>query len=215
MVSKILFVRFSSMGDIVLTTPVLRCTRNQWHGELEIHYLTKRPYAYLLEHNPNIDQVHRIDRSTNEILDTLRELKFDYIIDLHHNARSFFLKRKLKSLSFSFNKLNKEKWLLVNFGINQLPNKHIVDRYLETLRAFKIENDGKGLDFFIPPEDKIDSTQFPDTHKLGFMAFVIGGQHRGKKTAGRKNCSYLLGDELSNRFAGRRRRHRCCAGYSG
>lgn len=186
MLSRILIVRFSSVGDIVLTTPVVRCAREQWHGDLEIHYLTKKPYAFLLEHNPNIDRIHTIERSTNEIIDTLRELKFDYVIDLHHNARSFFLKRKLKSLSFSFNKLNKEKWLLVNFGINRLPNTHIVDRYMETLRAFKIENDQKGLDYFIPPEDEIAADQFPSTHQNGFIAFVIGGQHRGKKLPAEK-----------------------------
>jgi ADP-heptose:LPS heptosyltransferase len=168
---------------------VIRCAKEQWHGEVEIHYITKRPYAFLLEHNPYIDKVHRIDRSTNEIIDTLREIQFDYVLDLHHNARSYFLKRKLKALSFSFSKLNKEKWLLVNFGINQLPDVHIVDRYMDTLRAFKIENDGKGLDYFLPDEDRVELHTLPPEFASGYIAFVIGGQHRGKKLPPKKIAS--------------------------
>ncbi len=187
MLTKMLIVRFSSIGDIVLTTPVMRCAKEQWHGDLEIHYITKKQNAFLLEHNPYVDRIHTIERSTNEIIEELRSIGFDYIIDLHHNARSFFLKRKLKpALSFSFNKLNREKWLLVNFGINQLPDLHIVDRYLETLKAFKIKNDLRGLDYFLPNENKLNPATFPERFASGFIAFVIGGQHRGKKLPAEK-----------------------------
>lgn len=182
MQTKLLIVRFSSIGDIVLTTPVIRCVKQQWHGDVEVHYITKRQYAFLLEQNPYVDRIHTIERSTNEIIEELRDIGFDYIIDLHHNARSFFLKRKLKpALAFAFNKLNREKWLLVNFGINQLPNVHIVDRYLETLKAFKIENDKRGLDYFLPEADKVEMDKLPPEFQSGYLTFVIGGQHRGKK----------------------------------
>ncbi len=175
-------VRFSSIGDIVLTTPIIRCAKQQWHKEVEIHYITKKQNAFLLEHNPNIERVHTIERSTNEIIEELRSIGFDYIIDLHHNARSFFLKRKLKpAFAFSFNKVNREKWLLVNFGINKLPEMHIVDRYMETLKAFKIENDQRGLDYFLPDSDRVKLDSLPLEFQSGYIAFVIGGQHRGKK----------------------------------
>lgn len=198
--SRILVVRFSSAGDIVLTTPVLRCAKNQWHGEVEIHFLTKKPYAFLLENNPHVHRVHTIERSTNEIIGTLRDLQFDYIIDLHHNARSYFLKRKLGTLTFSFNKLNFEKWLLVRFGLNRLPKVHIVDRYLETLSAFKIKNDQLGLDYFIPEAAKNAVLQVPEAFRKGYLAFVIGGQHKGKKLPPEKiaricktlNCPVIL-----------------------
>lgn len=179
--TKLLIVRFSSLGDIVLTTPVVRCAKKQWHGEVEIHYLTKKQFGFLVEHNPHVDRVHTIERSTNEIIEELREIGFDYILDLHHNARSFFLKKKLKALPFEFNKLNFEKWLLVNFGINRMPKTHIVDRYMETLAPFKIENDGAGLDYFLPEEDVVDLSLLPPEFQLGYIAFVIGGTYRGKK----------------------------------
>lgn len=191
--TRILVVRFSSIGDIVLTTPVVRCAKQQWHGELEIHYLTKKKFAFLIEHNPHIDRVHTIERSTNEIIDELREIGFDYIIDLHHNARSYFLKRKLKGLAFEFNKVNFEKWLLVNFGINRLPDVHIVDRYLETLTAFKIENDDQGLDYFLPEADRVDINTLPPEFQNGYIALVIGGTYRGKKMPPQK-IARICGD---------------------
>jgi ADP-heptose:LPS heptosyltransferase len=71
---------------------------------------------------------------------------YDYIIDLHHNIRSLRIKRAIHAPSFSFNKLNFRKWLLVNLKLDLLPDKHIVDRYFSTVSDFKVVADGKGLD---------------------------------------------------------------------
>src|SRR6476659_4285037 len=99
---KFLIIRFSSIGDIVLTTPVIRCLRKTV-TDADIHYLTKKSFG--------------------------------------------------KIPSFAFNKLNVEKWIFTNFKINMMPAKHIVDRYMETLRSFNVVNDGLGLDYFIPERD--------------------------------------------------------------
>lgn len=144
---KILLVRFSSIGDIVLTTPLIRCLKKQ--TEAELHFLTKKSFAPILLPNPHLDSVFSIERKIWEVVPILRRERYDYIIDLHHNMRSFSLKKMLFSVpAYSFKKLNIEKWLLVNFKINRLPNKHIVDRYIDTAASFGIENDGLGLDFF-------------------------------------------------------------------
>ena len=90
-----------------------------------------------------------------EILSELKRENYDAVIDLHHNQRSLRIKVTLGRKSFSFHKLNIEKWLLVNFHIDKLPRVHIVDRYLETVNSFGVKNDGKGLDYFIRPEDEI------------------------------------------------------------
>jgi heptosyltransferase-2 len=58
---KILIIRFSSIGDVVLTTPVLRCLKLQVPG-VELHYLTKLGFKILLEHNPYIHQIHYLDK---------------------------------------------------------------------------------------------------------------------------------------------------------
>ncbi len=146
--TKFLIIRFSSIGDIVLTTPVIRCLKQQYDGDIEIHYLTKNIFTSLLEHNPYIDKLHGIVDNISEIRHKLIEENFDFVIDLHRNIRTLKVKRMLKVPHFSFDKLNWEKWLIVNFKVDKLPNIHIVDRYLNTLKKWNIVNDEKGLDFF-------------------------------------------------------------------
>ncbi len=175
---KILIVRFSSIGDIVLTTPVIRCLKEQLHGESEIHFITFKKYASLLEHNPYVDQIHAVDKVSNAVLEELKAIDFQYIIDLHHNFRSMRLKSRLKVTSFSFNKLNPLKWILVNFKVNKLPSLHIVDRYLETTKALGIENDGKGLDYFLPPN--IEQPQLPQGFS-SYTALALSANHNTKK----------------------------------
>ncbi|MEA3446892.1 MAG: glycosyltransferase family 9 protein [Bacteroidota bacterium] len=178
---KYLIIRFSSIGDIVLTTPVVRGL-NEQVDEAEVHYLTKPAYASIITENPHVDKVHVLQSSFAKTIQNLKAEEFDYIIDLHRNLRSLRIKHRLKVMDFSFNKLNKEKWLMVNFKFNKLPDEHIVDRYLNTLSVFDVKNDGKGLDYFIPASEEVDiSTTLPEHFQDGYAAFAIGGQHATKK----------------------------------
>ncbi len=102
---KFLVVRFSSIGDIVLTTPVVRHLKQQVE-DAEIHYLTKSEFAPMLEANPYIDQVHSFKGDLRSCIRELKESEIDFIIDLHHNTRSARIKFGLKRMDFSVNKLN-------------------------------------------------------------------------------------------------------------
>jgi len=176
---KILIIRFSSIGDIVLCTPVIRCLKNQVEGDVEIHFLSKEQYRPILAHNPYLEKVHTINKTTDEVIDDLQALQFDYVIDLHHNLRSARVKSRLKGLSFSFNKLNIQKWVLVNFKWDRMPDVHIVDRYLETTRALGIENDGQGLDYFLPP--KLEAIPLPNQFSEHYQALVLAATHFTKR----------------------------------
>lgn len=178
--TKFLIIRFSSIGDIVLTSPVVRCLNNQISGA-EIHFLTKKRNADLIEFNPNIHQIHLLGNSLDETIARLKEEKFDYIIDLHHNWRSFRVKTGLHVKSFNFNKLNIHKMLLTIFKINILPACHIVDRNLAALKHFKVIDDGKGLDHFIGPDDEFPREGFSEDFQNGFVAIVLGGTYVTKK----------------------------------
>jgi heptosyltransferase-2 len=171
---KILVVRFSSIGDIVLTTPVVRMLKTQLNTE--VHFLTKAPFVSLFKNNPYVDSVFQIDKSINEVISDLKKENYDYVIDLHSNLRTQILKLKLGVTAKSFNKLNWEKFLLTNFKTNILPDVHIVDRYLDTVKFLGITNDNKGLDFFLSDADKVDLAESPKD----YIAFVIGGQHATK-----------------------------------
>ncbi|MBS1659606.1 MAG: glycosyltransferase family 9 protein, partial [Bacteroidetes bacterium] len=144
---KFLVIRFSSIGDIVLTTPVVRCLKKQV-ATAEVHYLTKAVFRPILEANPYIDKIHCLEDDLDGLLEALRREDFDYVIDLHHNLRTARVKRRLQKKSFSFDKLNIQKWLFTNFKWNRMPDRHIVDRYLDTVAEFGVRNDGAGLDYF-------------------------------------------------------------------
>ena len=171
---KILVVRFSSIGDIVLTTPVVRMLKTQLNAE--VHFLTKAPFVSLFKNNPYVDSVFQIDKSINEVISDLKKENYDYVIDLHSNLRTQILKLKLGVSAKSYNKLNWEKFLLTNFKTNILPDVHIVDRYLDTVKFLGITNDNKGLDFFLSAADKLDLAE----SSKDYIAFVIGGQHATK-----------------------------------
>ena len=177
---KVLILRFSSIGDIVLTTPAIRCLKEQFPG-VEIHFCTKRIYQPLIHSNPYIDQGHYLDDSLSNLVRILRTERYDYIIDLHNNLRTKLIKLSLNIRTYTINKLNMRKWLYVRWKLDVMPDQHIVDRYLATLKPFGVQNDGAGLDYFIPVADQIEPHELPATHQSGYVAYAIGGQHATKR----------------------------------
>ncbi len=176
---KVLVIRFSSIGDIVLTSPVVRALKEQLNAE--VHYLTKTPFIPVLKNNPYIHKIHTISSVYDKTIAELKKEKFDYIIDLHHNLRSLRFKKSLGIPSFSFNKLNIEKWLMVNLKWNRLPKTHIVDRYFDTCKSLGISNDNRGLDYFIAPEEEVNLNSLAPIYSTGYIALVIGAQHSTKR----------------------------------
>ncbi len=177
---KILIIRFSSIGDIVLTTPIIRCIKQQIK-DVEIHYLTKNAHQNVIENNIYIDKCYLLDKSFNNILPALQKEKYDYIIDLHNNIRSKRVCLLLNAKSFTFNKLNIRKWLLVNFKFNTLPDIHLVDRYFKSIKSLGVVNDNKGLDYFIAEKDMVSINTLPATHRNGYIGFVIGANYSTKR----------------------------------
>jgi ADP-heptose:LPS heptosyltransferase len=180
MPKKILVIRFSSIGDIVLTTPIIRALKTQL-DDAEIHYCTKKQYASLLEANIYIDKTHLLDKDFSALVKDLKSEQFDYVVDLHNNLRTRKLKSKLSKPSAAFPKINWEKWLIVNLKIDKLPNIHIVDRYFEATTELGVKKDALGLDYFIPEKDEVEDEWLPVTHRKDFVAFAIGGTHATKK----------------------------------
>lgn len=176
---RFLLVRFSSIGDIVLTSPVIRCIKQQVPGA-EVHFITKEAYKGVLEHNPYLDRLFTFSGDFDEAVRELKHQQYDFVVDLHHNLRSLQLKRKLSCPSASFPKLNVQKWLLVNFKWNRMPAQHIVDRYLQTVKGWKVKNDGKGLDFFPAPGSENVLDTLPAQFANGYVAVAIGAQHSTK-----------------------------------
>ncbi len=172
---KVLIIRFSSIGDIVLTSPLIRCVKHQLGAE--IHYLTKEAYRGILLGNPHISRVIALDRHIHDVIPDLRAAHYDLIVNLHKNIRSWQVCTRLGVRSVSYDKANIPKWLLVNLKINVMPEAHIVHRYFQALSTLDIAYDGKGLDYYLPKE-----TVSPVINKEeSFMVFAIGGAHHTKK----------------------------------
>ena len=176
---KLLIIRFSSIGDIVLTTPVIRCIKQQLK-DVEIHYLTKKAFEPVVKNNPYIDKIFTIENKIEEVLADLKKESYFHIVDLHKNFRSKGVILKLKKPSSSFSKINIKKWLIVNFKISMLPELHIVDRYFQAVDKLGVKNDDKGLDYFIPENDEVDLTSLPELFHNGYVGWVIGGKHNTK-----------------------------------
>ncbi|TAE72119.1 MAG: glycosyltransferase family 9 protein [Bacteroidetes bacterium] len=216
---KILVIRFSAIGDIVWTTPAIRCLKQQIPNAV-IHFCTKKIYQEVVENNPYIDTFHFLDeKGLHFLLKTLQNENFDFVIDLHNNQRTAYLKFRLGKKSYTYKKLRFRRWLFVKFKLkNVLPKNHIADRYLETLKPLGIVPDQKGLDFFIAPNKIIPLDYFPELHqKEGFAVFVIGASYFTKRLPIQKMLALckkitlpivliggkedqIMGDELINLF---------------
>lgn len=177
---KLLVIRFSSIGDIVLASPVIRCVKQQIPGA-EVHFLTKRSFKAVTEANPYIDKFHYFDGNLDQLISTLKDEQFDQIIDLHKNYRTWRIKNALKVPALTYRKLSWQKFLLTCFGINRMPGRHITDRSLDTVVPLGVKDDGKGLDYFIPEGVHLKVNDLPLSHSAGYVAIVIGASYFSKK----------------------------------
>lgn len=177
---RLLFIRFSSIGDIVFTTPAIRAAKQQLPG-VEIHFLTKQSMKAVTEANPYIDHFHYLDKDLSITINQLKAIRFDHVIDLHKNFRTYKIKRALGVPTLTYKKLSWQKLLFTKLHFNFMPVRHISDRCVDTLAPLGVINDGKGLDYFVPNQIKLQSSALPNTHKEGYIALVIGASFASKK----------------------------------
>jgi len=153
-VKNILVVRFSSLGDILLTTPLLRSLKNK-HPNANIDFVVRKSFADAILLNPNIRNVYQIDGNEN-LKDQGQKLfknNYDLVIDLQNNLRSRKFVKIISKNVFSYKKPNVNKFLLVKFKLNRF--KEIIsipNRYANSLPNFKL--DSKSLELFLPKEIK-------------------------------------------------------------
>ncbi|MEW6095872.1 MAG: lipopolysaccharide heptosyltransferase II, partial [bacterium] len=154
---KILIIRLSSIGDIILASPLIRLIRKNFpHAKVDM--VVCREFEGLVSYNPNINQVILFDRKTGlrgllRLCKKIQEEHYDLIIDIHKKLRSFIIcltsGAKQKT---SYNKHSFLRFLLVKFKINLYSNiPFIANLYLKSIERFGIEDDGEGLEFYITP----------------------------------------------------------------
>jgi heptosyltransferase-2 len=183
----VLVVRFSAIGDILLTTPLLRAIRAR-HPGARIAVLTKEPYVPLLSHNPHVSEVLAI--APNEgilaIAERIRAVRYSHVLDLHGNLRSHALRRLAPGAWSSYDKRTLQRALLITAKRDRygayLP---IAERYFEAATALEVAPDGGPPDFFLSEEADCRAAERLVALELGrerpVVAIAPGAAHATKR----------------------------------
>jgi len=177
---KILVIRLSSIGEIILCTPLLRCIKTQIENSV-LHFVTDESYKNVTESNPYIDKFFYFNKYPHNLIEELLKEDYDMVIDLQKNDDSIAISYALKQKTFSINTLNFKRFSLTNFLLNLKPKKHLALRNLDKLNHLNIQDDGKGLDYFIPKKDVVTENDLPTSHVLGFICITIGSSQKTKE----------------------------------
>lgn len=181
--TRVLVIRFSSMGDIILTSPVVRALHVLLDGAVEVHVLTKAAFSDAVTGLDGVARVWTIDRTTAEVEEDLRDVGFHYVVDLHANARSGFVKRALRkgegrTFDLTVDKRSLDKILLVRTGWDRLGGQHVVERYLDTLKPFgnaleRLRGEGDEAQLALP-------SVAPSSAGVVDVVLALGAAHEGK-----------------------------------
>jgi len=184
---KILVIRFSSMGDIIYTTPVVRCIKKQVPNA-EVHFLTKPAFKYIYDNNPYVDKLLLLKPSLSDTINQIKAEKYNHIVDLHNNLRTTIIKLRTGIKATTYKKQPIRKWLSLKFKLKLVPPTHLVDRYLQAAKPLGVVNDGQPIDYYIKADHQLGKL-LPVSHQNGYIAFVIGATHFTKRMPNEKIIS--------------------------
>ena len=178
--SKTLIIRFSSIGDVVLTTPLLRVLRSRF-PKSQIDFVTRKEYAELIRTNPNLNLTYEFNTSTGfaglrKLKERLKNERYDLVVDLHNNLRSRYLRSMLEVGEIVVvDKRVPERTLLVKLKKNKYDRiVPVADRYIETLKGQGIHPDGRGAELHLPDEVLFGTASRIAKLRLNRFEHVIG-----------------------------------------
>jgi ADP-heptose:LPS heptosyltransferase len=177
---KFLVLSPASVSEVVFLTPLLRALKIHAE-EAEVHLVTKAVFQNIITDNPYLDRLYIVDQNFWQKSLLLRHERYNFVFDFECSFRSSVISLICNTKTIRFKKLKWQHWLMVNFKINALPNKHLTDRFLETIEFLKIKSDDLGLDYFIPDHDKVPTEWLPDTHRHNFVTVIISASYNTRK----------------------------------
>ncbi|MFO7526221.1 MAG: glycosyltransferase family 9 protein [Ignavibacteriaceae bacterium] len=170
-IDSVLIIRLSSLGDILLTTPLIRAIKKTYPG-ISIDMIVKRQYLDAIIHNPYLrNKLYYLPDQRKELLEEIQTKKYNLIIDLQNNHHSKKIMSGLSGIQIKFDKKPLKKFLLVQTKINLLKDaEQIPIRYANTLNELKLDDEGLDLITPLPP------TEFKGTGN-NLIGICPGGRH--------------------------------------
>lgn len=166
-----MIIRLSSLGDVLLTTPVISAL-HQKYPDSQIDFLVKPQFVDAVKTNPILNHIHEFDKSKNYdvLIKSLQKNKYDLVIDLQNNFRSRKICSKLSAKVYRFKKPTLKKFLFVNFKWNLYKKvKSIPQMYFESIPELEFTFQKPSL--FVPEE--VISSIKPGK----YIGFAPGSKH--------------------------------------
>ncbi len=170
---KILVIRFNSIGDIVLSSPVIKILNEEGH---QVHFLIKQRYHNFVKYNPHIERIWTLNDSLKELITDLEGENFDLIVDLHNNYRSFKVKQALNVKSYSFKKDHLKYWMFFQLGIDKIDRRPIVHKFLETIKPIINHERIEAPEFYYPVPSEEIMSDLPER----YIVIVVGAGFKTK-----------------------------------
>ena len=150
---RILVVRFSSIGDVILTTPLLRALLAR-HPDAEITYVTKAVMAPLVTDHPAVSRVIALEagESLPSLAARLRRLHFTHRLDLHGTLRAGLLRFLVPGTWSGFDHRRRERRVLIGTKRDIYPtHRPVAERYFEAAASLDVHPDGRPPELFVAP----------------------------------------------------------------
>jgi lipopolysaccharide heptosyltransferase II len=183
----ILVVRFSSIGDILLTTPLLRAIRTKWPGA-RVTVLTRRQYVSLVSDNPNVTEVFGIgpQQGARSIAAQIKAVKYSHILDLQGGLRTFPLRLLAPGPWYGYSHRRLARAFLIRFKHNRY-QEHVpvAERYFEAASDLGVEPDGGPPEFYLNPVSEEKAAGWLARARVGtkrpMVAIAPGAAHATKR----------------------------------
>lgn len=174
-VNKLLIVRLSSLGDILLTTPFIRALKKKY-PHISIDFVLREQYGDLLLKNRCINQtIIYYQRKIEDTKKIIIAQNYDLIVDLQNNLRSFKLLNGKRTKIVKFKKYSVRKFLLVKFKLNLMKNiPPIPVRYASVIPGLMLDDGGPDIVTRKPLSPEI-------LKKQNLIGFCPGSMHYTKK----------------------------------
>ncbi len=187
---KFLIIRFSSIGDVILTTPLIRCLRAEY-PECCIDFLVKKEFSEVLSQNPHLSNIITFDKKAGKgelkrVRSLVQQSAYTHILDIQKNLRSIYISSGSDARVTGFSKKLLARDLLIRFGINMYREvKPVYLRYFESASELGVEYDGRGTEVFPSETDAkiveeiLEQSNYPSG--VPILAVAPGAQWENKR----------------------------------